>query len=147
MNQLLKMNVSEHITLIEATDSPTAKKLGIDNTPNDEQLTCMRIVAEHCFEPLRKWYGKPIHINSFFRSEVLNRAINGKPNSQHLKGEAIDISAGSIEENKKLFDWIKTNLSYDQLIWENGGAWVHVSFTSSKGNRNVSFGATQIIPK
>ena len=60
-------NISEHISLDEATFSPTALRLGIENTPNETELTAMRLVAEMCFEPLRKWYGHPIKINSFFR--------------------------------------------------------------------------------
>lgn len=124
-------NISEHISFSEATY--TSKKL--PNLPNDIQLANMKRVALVCFEPLRKWYGKPIKINSFFRSEAVNKAVGGAKNSQHLKGEAIDISAGSKEENKKLFDWCKANLKYDQLINEYDYSWVHISFTQG-GNRN-----------
>ena len=60
-------NISKNISLREATYSPTAIRLGIDNTPNAEQLKRMKLVAERCFEPMRTWYGKPIKINSFFR--------------------------------------------------------------------------------
>ena len=114
------MNISEHITFEEATISPTALRLGIENKPNNLQLDNMELVAKMCFEPLRKWYNKPIKINSFFRNENLNKAVNGSKTSQHCTGEAIDISAGSREENKKLFNWCKVNLRFDQLIWEYG---------------------------
>jgi zinc D-Ala-D-Ala carboxypeptidase len=127
--------ISEHISFEEATQSPTVKRLGIDNTPDDVVLYRMKVVAEECFEPLRKWYGKPIKINSFYRSPELNKAVGGSVNSQHCKGEAIDMSAGSKEENIKLFDWCKSNLIFDQLINEYDFSWVHISFRS-KDNRN-----------
>jgi hypothetical protein len=110
------MNVSNHISFEEATQSPTALRLGIKNIPNVIEIDSMKLVAEMCFEPLRQWYGKAIKINSFFRCEALNVAVGGSKTSQHCKGEAIDMSAGSKEENKKLFDWCKENLQYDQLI-------------------------------
>lgn len=128
-------NISEHITFEEATKSPTALRLGIKNIPNDEQLKNMEIVASTCFEPLRKWYGKPIKINSFFRCEELNAAVKGSNTSQHIQGKAIDIDAGSRVENKKIFEWCKFNLKFDQLIWEYEGAWVHISF-DIVNNRN-----------
>ena len=83
------MNISEHITYTEATRSDTAIKLGIDNTPNIDQLKSMKLAACRVFEPVRRHYGKPIRINSFFRSQELNKAIGGARNSQHMKGEAI----------------------------------------------------------
>jgi hypothetical protein len=130
------MDISEHISYNEATQSPTAIRFGIDNTPTEHQLFAMRIVANACFEPLRKWYGKPIRIGSFFRCTLLNQKVNGSLSSQHCKGEAIDISAGSKSENKKLFDWCKANLIFDQLINEYDYQWVHISFRQGQ-NRNM----------
>ena len=136
------MNISEHISFDEATQSPTALRLRIINTPSEMELIAMRSLAEYCFEPLRKWYGKPIKINSFYRCKELNKAVGGSNTSQHCKGEAIDISAGNREENKKLYDWCKANLIYDQLIWEFGDDvgpdWVHISYAPGN-NRNDSF--------
>ena len=129
-------NISEHITYNEATQSPTAIRFGIENTPTENQLFAMRIVASVCFEPLRKWYGKPIKINSFFRCTLLNQKVGGSSTSQHCKGEAIDISAGSKAENKKLFDWCKANLVFDQLINEYDYTWIHISFSQGQ-NRNM----------
>jgi hypothetical protein len=129
-------NISDHITYQEATQSPTAIRFGIENTPTEYQLFAMRIVAQTCFEPLRKWYGKPIKINSFFRSTLLNQKVGGSSTSQHCKGEAIDISAESKEENKKLFNWCKTNLVFDQLINEYDYTWIHISFRQGQ-NRNM----------
>lgn len=131
-------NISTHITFEEATKSNTAIKLNITNIPDVEQLTSMVIVANECFEKVREWYGKPIKVNSFFRCAELNKAVGGARNSQHVKGEAIDLDAGSKAENKKIFDWTKSNLVFDQLIWEYGGEWVHVSFKKGM-NRNQVF--------
>lgn len=130
------MNISAHITFEEATTSPTALRLGIDNQPNNLQLANMERVAEMCFEPLRKWYDKPIKVNSFFRNDALNKAVKGSKSSQHCTGEAIDLTAGSKEENKKLFDWCKANLQFDQLINEYDYSWVHISYKLT-GNRNM----------
>jgi len=129
------VNISKHISYKEATESPTQLRLGIDNTPSDEVLTNMKLVAEKCFEPLREWYNKPIAVNSFYRCDKLNKAVKGSKTSDHLKGCAIDIDAGSIEENEKLFTWAKNNLEFDQLINEYNFAWVHISFRK-EGNRH-----------
>lgn len=130
-------NISKHISFTEATHSPTAVKLGINNNPDKAQLEAMQLVAEKCFEPLRIWYGKPIKVNSFFRSDLLNRAVKGSLTSQHKKGEAIDLDAGSKEENKKLFDWIKANLDFDQVINEYNYSWVHVSYSKTKNRKQI----------
>ena len=130
--------ISKNITLKEATFSNTAIARKIDNTPDAETLERMKLVAEKCFQPVREWYGKPIKINSFYRSPKLNKAIGGASKSQHLKGEAIDLTAGSVSENKKLYDWMSNNLVFDQLINEYNYKWIHVSFKMS-GNRNMKF--------
>lgn len=129
--------ISNHISFKEATYSNTALDKGISNEPNEEQLSNMKRVAELVFEPLRAWYGKPIKINSFFRSEKLNVAVGGVKNSDHKFGRAIDISAGSKVENKKLFDWLKANVEYDQLINEYDYRWVHVSYNINKNRKQV----------
>lgn len=124
-----RMRISEHISFEEAVLSPTAIRNGIDNMPNDAQLHNMKMVAENVFEPLRKMYGKPIKVNSFFRSEKLNQLVGGSPTSQHTKGQAIDITTGSKAENKKLFELAKT-LEFDQLINEYDFSWIHISFAN-----------------
>ena len=83
--------ISKHISYKEGTYSRTGERRGLDNTPNEEQLKCMKEVAENLFEPLREWVGGPIKINSFFRGEPVNTAIGGSTRSQHMKGQAIDI--------------------------------------------------------
>lgn len=131
--------ISKHITLQEATHSDTAVRNAINNTPDATTIEKMKLVAEKCFEPLRAWYKKPIRINSFYRSQLLNVKVGGSATSQHCKGEAIDISAGSRTENKKLYDWLVANLpEWDQILYEygddSGPDWVHVSY-KAKGNR------------
>lgn len=128
-------NISPHITYDEATISDTALRHNINNTPSQYTLERMRAVAMACFEPLREWYGKPLKVNSFYRCPQLNALVKGSPTSQHVKGEAIDITAGSREENKKLFEWAKHNLKFDQLINEYNYSWVHISFRIGD-NRN-----------
>ena len=136
-------SISEHITYAEATVSNKAKHLGISNTPNERELKAMKLLAEKVFEPLRKWYGKPIQVTSFFRSAKINKAIGGVQRgntvSQHARGEAVDIDTTS--DNRKLFDYIKDNLPFDQLIWENGDdntpAWIHVSYTETRNRKQV----------
>lgn len=137
------MNISKHITFIEATKSNTAIRNGIKNEPNAEQLANMKLVAEKCFEPLRQWYGKPIRVNSFFRSYELNRIVKGSLTSEHLTGCAIDMDAGSNAENKKIFDWCKANLKFNQLIHEYGNEigpdWVHISYNATKNKQQILY--------
>jgi hypothetical protein len=127
--------ISKHISLNEAIESPTALRMGIKNVPNELELEAMKYVAENLFEPIRKWYKKPIKINSFFRCIALNKAVKGSTSSQHVKGEAIDISGGNKIENKKIFDYIvSSGLDFDQCINEYDFTWVHISLKKS-GNR------------
>lgn len=134
----MKENISKNISYKEATHSNTAKARKIDNTPDADTLVRMKLVAEKCFQPVREWYGRPINVNSFYRSPKLNWAIGGAKSSQHMKGEAIDISAGSSIENEKLFNWLKDNVEFDQLINEYGFRWIHISYKIN-GNRNMVF--------
>ena len=132
--------ISEHISYKEGTNSITAIRRGIDNIPNDEQLYNMELIAEKVFEPLREWVGGPIKINSFFRCPELNKAIGGSKTSQHCKGQAIDIDdTYKVVANNDMYNYIKNNLDFDQLIWEFGDNknpnWLHVSYVSKDSNR------------
>jgi len=133
--------ISEHISYKEGVYSNTATRRGIDNTPNDEQLASMELIANEVFEPLRVYVNGPIKINSFFRCPKLNTAIGGSSKSQHCKGQAIDIddTFGRMT-NAEMYHWIKDNLDFDQMIWEFGDDdnpnWVHISYVSPKDNRN-----------
>ena len=133
--------ISKHISYKEGAYSNTAIRKGIDNNPDFKQLQNMKLIAEKVFEPLRKHVGGPIKINSFFRCPELNKAIGGSSKSQHCHGQAIDIddTYGKMS-NADMYDWIKNNLDFDQMIWEFGSdenpAWVHVSYVSASLNRN-----------
>lgn len=146
-------NISNNITYKEATKSNTAKRYGIDNSPNDFQLQNMKLVAEKCFQPLREWYKKAIGVSSFMRSKALNehKAIRGSKTSQHMQGlyseleeGAIDIDADIFDNgitNAEIFNWLKDNVEFDQLIWEYGTdeepAWVHVSFRKGANRKKL----------
>lgn len=126
------MNISKHISILEATKSPTALRLGIDNTPTEKEITCMRMVAEYCFEPLREWYMHPIRINSFFRCKELNDAVGSNDRSYHRLGMAIDMDAGGREENERIFNWCRDNLKFTELINEYNFSWVHIAYDPNK---------------
>jgi len=135
------MIISDHITYAEAIHSNTAKRRGIDNTPSEVQVLSMKLLADKVFEPLRKWVGGPIKVNSFFRSVALNEAIGGVASSQHCKGQAIDIDdVYGRKTNAEMYKWIQENLDYDQMIWEFGTDtqpnWIHISYVSKEENRN-----------
>ena len=135
------MRISKHISYKEAVHSATAKRRGIENVPNEDQLDNMYKVAEFIFEPLRMYVGGAIKITSFFRSKELNAAIGGSKKSQHCKGQAIDIDdVFGYKTNYEMFTYIRENLDFDQLIYEFGSNdnpdWVHCSYVSKKENRN-----------
>lgn len=141
--------VSEHISYKEGTRSVTALRLGIDNTPDQYQLTNMQVIAENIFEPLRKWVRGPIKINSFLRVPDLNKAIGGSESSQHCQGRAIDIDDSyGHKTNAEMFQYIKKHLDFDQMIWEfgddNNPDWVHVSYVSPDRNRGRCLRAERI---
>lgn len=152
------MKISPNLNLAEITRSDTAKRQGIDNTPTFEHLENFKLLAEKVFEPIREHFGVPIFISSGYRSKELNKAMGGAskivngvyvPTSQHCKGQAIDIDMDGINSevtNKMVFDYIKDNLEFDQLIWEFGTDlnpdWVHVSYAKT-GNRKQKLKAVR----
>ncbi len=132
--------ISEHITYSESIKSSTAIRKGIENIPTEYQMQNMSQVADKVFEPLREWVGGPIKVTSFFRCEKLNKAIGGSSRSQHCEGRAIDVDdIYNYKSNAEMFNFIKDNLDFDQLIWEYGNSdnpdWVHFSFISEMENR------------
>ena len=136
----MKEKISKHVSYNEGIRSRTADRRGLDNTPNESQLKCMKEIAEGLFEPLREWVGGPIKINSFFRGEPVNTAIGGSKYSQHMKGQAIDIDdTFGHKTNAEMYHYIKDNLDFDQLIWEFGDDknpnWIHVSYVTHRENR------------
>ena len=142
------MGISKHISIKESTRSITAERLGIHNFPSNEVLISMQLLANRIFEPLRTWVNGPIRINSFYRSSELNKAIGGSARSQHCKGQAIDLDdTYGHKTNAEMFEYIKSNLSFDQLIWEfgddNNPSWIHVSYVNEESNRNRILKATK----
>jgi zinc D-Ala-D-Ala carboxypeptidase len=136
------MKLSEHLSLSEVIRSETAKRNGISNMPTEQHIANFKLLAENVFEPIRNHFRCPIHISSGYRSIELNRAVKGSLTSQHCQGEAIDIDMDGSSNgvtNKMVFDYIKDNLNFDQLIWEFGTAsnpdWVHVSYESTGRQR------------
>jgi hypothetical protein len=110
----------------------------------------MKVLAEKIFQPIRDYFGVPIHISSGYRSKKLNSAIKGSSTSQHCKGEAIDIDMdgnNSNISNRDVFDFIKDNLNFDQLIaefkQENDLGWVHVSYKPIGNQRKQTLIATK----
>jgi hypothetical protein len=134
------MQLSENLSLAEVMRSETAKRKGVSNMPTPEHIENFKKLAENIFQPIREHFGKPIHISSGYRSAALNKAIGGASSSQHCTGEAIDIDMdGTAITNAEIFNYIKNNLSFDQLIWEFGTDknpdWVHVSYESTGKQR------------
>lgn len=143
------MNLSDNLTLAEVTRSESAKRFGIDNNPSDPIIKKLKSLAKNIFQPIRENFGAPIYISSGFRSEALNKALRGASGSQHTKGEAIDIdNDGTDISNTDIFNFIKDNLDFDQLIWEFGDDekpdWVHVSYVSKTRNRKKILRAEKV---
>lgn len=120
--------MGKYFTIDELCKSDTAKKKGIDNTPTAEIKQKLEVLIDELLDPVREAWGKPIRVNSGYRCPKLNKAVGGVSNSQHIKGEAADLNAGSVSLNKQLFELIRTRYEYDQLIDEANYAWVHVSY-------------------
>lgn len=143
------MQLSKNLSLAEMIRSESAKRAGINNMPTKEHLESMKILAEKIFQPIRDHFKVPIHISSGYRSKALNASIKGaSKNSQHALGQALDLDMDGTEiTNKQVFDYIKDNLEFDQLIWEfgtdNNPAWVHVSFNSKGRQRKQILKATK----
>ena len=137
--QYKNMKLSKNLTLGEVTKSATAIKNGISNKPSGEHLSNLIQIANKIFQPVRDHFNEPIIVSSGYRSKALNDLIGGASGSQHSKGEALDLD-GSVE-NAYIFEFIKNNLEFDQLIWEYGDDenpdWVHVSYKSENNRGEV----------
>jgi zinc D-Ala-D-Ala carboxypeptidase len=132
------MKLSENFSLDEFTRSDKAKELGIENVPEPEHLEALSALVINVLQPLREHMGESICINSGYRSKELNSVTKGSSStSQHCKGEAADLTTFGFPM-REMFLFIKNNLPFDQLIWEFGGKWVHVSYTAKGLNRKQS---------
>lgn len=153
------MMLSAHLSVAEYIQSDTAKRKGIDNSMTPEHTENAKVLAEKVFEPIRIHFGKPIYRSSGYRSKALNSAIGGSATSEHCTAEAIDLDQdgrGTGVTNRMVFEFIKDNLIFNQLIWEFGDSenpdWVHVSYKVNGTNRKQILkavregGATKYIP-
>ena len=139
------MKLSEHLSLAEVIRSETAKRHGISNMPTEEHIANFKLLAENVFEPIRNNFRCPIHISSGYRSAELNALTPGaSKTSDHCLGRALDLDQQGHSHgitNKEVFDYIKDNLNFKQLIWEGGTEqepdWVHVSYDESNLKKEV----------
>ena len=131
------MKLTEHFTLSEFVRSDTATSKHIDNTPTTEVIENLRALCRDVLEPARLAFGAPIYITSGYRCPALNKAVGGKPTSQHLRGEAADLQVRGVDNLRKLYRLIKDHGVFDQLLFESNKAgvrWIHVSYKQC-GNR------------
>jgi hypothetical protein len=143
--------ISKYLTLKESTRSATAEKLGIANIPTPEHLVNMRRIGREIFDKVREHIGGPLYASGFYRSPELNKGVKGaSATSQHMTGEAMDIDTKRYGNgtNRQVFDFIKDNLVFDQLIFEHGTKdepqWVHVSL-KKEGNRKQVLRAIKVM--
>ncbi len=143
--------ICKYLTLGEVTRSESAKRNGISNMPTEEHFENMKALGENVFDKIREHFGVPIGLSSGYRSEALNKSIKGSSStSQHCKGEAFDIDADihGNTTNADIFNYIRQNLDFDQLIWEYGTDkqpdWVHVSYKKNGGNRKSILRCTKV---
>tara|TARA_R110002051_G_scaffold305684_1_gene375815 strand:+ start:75 stop:512 length:438 start_codon:yes stop_codon:yes gene_type:complete len=127
------MKLSNNLSLKEVTKSVTATRKGISNEPTQQHLQNLTIIANEVFQPIREHFNEPIYISSGYRSRALNKAIGGSKSSHHCKGMALDLDQdyrNTNVTNEQIFNYIKDNLEFTQLINENNYSWVHVSYDS-----------------
>jgi hypothetical protein len=127
------MQLTENFSLHELTKSETALRLNLDNTPDEDTIDSLRLLAQKVLQPVRDHYGMGVKVNSGYRSPESNAAVGGSKTSDHCKGQAADIEIPSVP-NAELAQWIMYNLDYTQLILEfytpgiPDSGWVHVSY-------------------
>jgi zinc D-Ala-D-Ala carboxypeptidase len=134
------MQLTEHFSLEEFTNSTTALKLGITNTPNTDEIECLRQLCIHTWEPLRVDIGVPISMESGFRCELLNNAVGGVPDSQHRRGEAGDGNGQGLSPMDLIRRVVLLKLDFDEAIdeWDVDANthWLHMSYTTRRPNRH-----------
>lgn len=129
----------KYFTIDELSWSDTAWREGIDNTPSDAAVKNLTALVDNVLDPLREWYGKPVHINSGYRNSETNRLVGGVADSYHLKGMAADIDMGDKADNQPLFDYIREHLPFTELGWEGDGRWIHVAYDPDHLDKEVFF--------
>ena len=130
-----------HFTLAELIKSDTAKKLGIENIPNFEQVSLLQMFVDDCLEPLRKLANRPVYITSGYRCAELNKAIGGVASSYHQirNGHcAVDISLGSSALNRPFFNILKgSDINVNECFLGRDAAYIHISWHPWKRFREV----------
>ena len=126
----------KYFSIKELCQSEVAEQYNIDNTPSEEAKKNMQRLIDVVLDPAREEFGEPVTVNSGYRSKKLNAKLKGSDTSDHRTGNAADITGGSVEKNRKLFRILVNLGKYDQLIWENGGQWIHVGYRET-GNRHI----------
>ena len=136
------MNLSEHFTLAELTRSDAATRFGLNNTPPADVIAKLGLVCQHVLEPVRQHYGRPVTVNSGYRSPAVNKAVKGAATSQHVRGEAVDFEVPGVA-NGDVAAWVRDNLQFDQLILEAytpglpSSGWVHCSWKAGRLRRSI----------
>ena len=134
------MRLSNNFTLYELTYSSTSIKRNIPNDPTPEIIGCLSQLCTNVLQKLRNKLG-PIRITSGYRSPALNKVLSGTAKkSQHMEGKAADIIIvrdGKMD-NRLIYDAvIELNLDFDQMIWEFGGKWIHISYNENKNRKQI----------
>lgn len=120
----------KYFSMAELTRSATAAAKGIDNIPSAEVRQNLTALVDNILDPLREAWGKPITVTSGYRSPALNKAVGGVSNSQHMSGQAADITTGNAVDNRRLFQLVQTlKLPFDQMIDESNFSWIHISYS------------------
>jgi len=138
------MKLSKYVSIGEVTYSDTAKRKGLDNAPTEEALENLKVICTEVFDKVREHFGVPLYISSGYRGDALNKAIKGSKSSDHCKGRALDLDQdyrGNGVSNAQVFEYIKDNLEFDQLIWEFGSEenpdWVHVGYRKGNNRKQI----------
>ena len=136
------MNLTQNFTLAEMTKSETALRHGMDNSPNQEQISNLQALAVNVLQPIRDHYKRGVKVNSGFRHPDVNARVGGSRTSDHTRGMAADIEIPGVA-NAELAGWIQQNLDYTQLILEfytpgvPDSGWVHVSYDPANLKKQV----------
>lgn len=134
--------LSDNFSLASMLRSNTATAQGISNLPNEKELANLKLLATKILEPLREELDLPIHVNSGFRSEKLNKAVKGVSTSAHRLGYTADIicpayKGGNVREFCLYVETFlkRKNIKFDQLIYEfvGGSKWVHIGIKNEAG--------------
>ena len=117
------MQISDHFTSDEMTKTST----GIENKPCPSEFANLVELCHEILEPVRALLNQTLIITSGYRSQQVNRAVKGKPTSQHLDGCAADFVPKDGDCKSAYLKIVDSRLKYDQLIWEKG--WIHISWS------------------